>query len=242
MRTLLLDSHAQALLDLQTLLAKYDGRLEIVAKYTQPREALKAVDQLRPELIFADAELAGTELLRQLNGHAGAVRLIFTSSGPYEAYRAFEAGALHYLVRPYQPAAVAEAVRRALEYYELQRQRQLEVLLQLNAKRIALPLPRGHLHIQPISEIVYCMADANCCEVYRQGQAKLRVTRLLKEVEATLNEALLFCRVHHKYLINLRHVTDFADHDGGHVTLSNGQQLPVSRSQKKRLLEMLGSL
>lgn len=243
MRTLLLDDEPHSLALLAGMIEQYCPSLQIVGRYNAPEEAVKAVHQQRPELVFLDVEMPGMtgfEFLQQFK--PVPFRVIFTTGHSAYAVRAFEFSALHYLLKPVGRAELLEAVHRALEISEHNRTRQLEILFQLDSRRIVLPMPRSRMHIQPISEIVYCMAVENCCEVYRPGQEKLYVTKLLKDLEVALNEDLFFFRVHKKYLVNLRHVTDFQDKEGLQVLLSTGQSLPVARDRKRDLLEVLSRL
>jgi two-component system LytT family response regulator len=216
--------------------------LEIIGQYASPIEATTAVELLKPDLVFLDIampRITGFEFLEQFN--PVPFRVIFTTAYDNHAIRAFQVNAIHYLLKPIDKEELVIAVQKALQVDELSRKRQMEVLLQLGTKKIALPSPKG-LTFTPVTDILYCVADANICEVYRHNQPKLFVTKLLKELEDALPEELLFFRVHNKYLINLRHVTEYLQGDGGDVVMSNGDKLPVARTRKKHLLELLGSV
>jgi two-component system LytT family response regulator len=48
-----------------------------------------------------------------------------------------------------------------------------------------------------------------------------------------------FVRVHHSHLINLKYVTRFVKSDGGYIEMSSAAQIPVSRSRRENIIELL---
>lgn len=100
------------------LLAREEPELEIVAECDSAADALAKIARLSPDLLFLDVrmpEMDGFELLEKLPRERLPV-VIFTTAYNTHAVRAFEAHALDYLVKPFQPERFKEAVARAHEH------------------------------------------------------------------------------------------------------------------------------
>ena len=89
-------------------------------------------------------------------------------------------------------------------------------------------------------DIIYCKSDGNYTEVYLAGGKKEVVSKKIKEMEALINDPS-FYRAHHSFLVNLGCVTEFIKSDGQYLILRDGSNIPVSRSKKAHLLELLGT-
>src|SRR5262245_47128210 len=93
------------------------GDVEVVAECRNGREAIDAVRRLRPELLFLDVQMPGTDgfgVLRALAPEE-CPYVIFVTAHDRHALRAFEVHALDYLVKPIDDERFAEALRRAAE-------------------------------------------------------------------------------------------------------------------------------
>jgi two-component system LytT family response regulator len=105
-----------------------------------------------------------------------------------------------------------------------------------NIQRIAIPNDEGFDFI-PAEHILYCQADGNYTHLFLvEGDQKKVISRPLKELEEKL-ESFSFVRIHHSFVVNLLHVERYIRGDGGAVVMSNGEQLPVSRSKKRDFLD-----
>ena len=70
------------------------------------------------------------------------------------------------------------------------------------------------------------------------GKDPVPITRTLSWLEKEL-EARDFCRVHHSYLVNFNHMTEYIRNDGGYVILTNGKAISISRRKKDHFLSQL---
>lgn len=103
--------------------------------------------------------------------------------------------------------------------------------------KIPIPVHRGY-ELASADDILYIQADGNFCLVIYQENQFVQSTHSLKELENQLR-TLGFCRIHHKYLVNLEHIYRYLKGDGGEVVLRNGSKLPVSRGKKGNLIREL---
>ena len=101
--------------ELIVLLHRAWPTLKVVAQARNGREALELFEQHRPAICFLDVQMpgvSGVEAARQIDRRA---HLVFVTAFDQYALKAFEHGALDYLVKPVEPARLAETVSRLQE-------------------------------------------------------------------------------------------------------------------------------
>jgi two-component system LytT family response regulator len=87
-------------------------------------------------------------------------------------------------------------------------------------------------------DIISCHSSGNYTMVHLIDGRKIIVSKTLKDVAASL-KTNYFVRVHHSHLINLRHAKKFLKKDGARLVLKNGEEVVVSRSKKKDLMDRI---
>lgn len=225
--------------------------VEVAVICNNAKDALTAIRQQSPDLVFLDVEMPkmnGFEMLEQLlsiNFH-----LIFTTSYDQYALKAIRFSAIDYLLKPIDRGELKSAVEKVKERFQIPVPQQLEILLQKfkqpskPVNKIALPTMEG-LQMIPIETIVSCESDDNYTLLKLKnarlpdGQGKkLLVTRSLKEIEESL-EQHSFIRVHRSYLVNLNEIEKYIKGEGGYLVMSDGTFIDVARNKKELLLKKL---
>ncbi len=107
-------------------------------------------------------------------------------------------------------------------------------------KKIALQTTEG-ISVFEIKNIIKCTSESNYTCVHFENGKKILFSKTLKEFEDLLSSNG-FERIHHSHLINLNHLTNFINKDGGYVILSDKSTLPVSQRKRAQLIEALNSL
>jgi two-component system, LytTR family, response regulator len=239
-KTVLIDDETNSVELLEWQIARYCPSLKIVAQCKSARSGIEAIHQHRPDLVFLDIqmpEMNGFELLEQLNPIQFDV--IFTTAHDEFAIKAFKVHALDYLLKPIDIEELQIAVRRfeqKAEGYAHPEKIRSEPDFPRAPKRIALTTPDSLIFMQP-DKIVYCEGDRNYTNFHlTEGKKKIVVAKTLKEVEEIL-VSYGFFRIHHSYLVNLAHILEFRRGSGGHVVMSNGSHLTVSRTKKIQFFE-----
>ena len=207
-------------------------------------DAIKAIHQLSPDIVFLDVEMPkmnGFEMLEQLtsiNFH-----LIFTTSYDQYALKAIRFSAIDYLLKPVDREELKNAVNKVRQRIQIPLPQQLEILMQKikqpssSVNKIALPTMEG-LQMIPIDTIISCESDDNYTNIKLKGGKKLLVTRSLKEIEESL-EQHSFTRVHRSYLVNLNEIEKYIKGEGGYLVMSDGTSIDVARNKKEGLLKKL---
>ena len=114
LRALIVDDEELARRGLEIRLAGYED-VEICAQARNGREALAAVREYAPDIMFLDVQMPGMdgfEVLRRLSGSA-MPEIIFVTAYDEFALQAFEANALDYLLKPINDDRLGEAIERA---------------------------------------------------------------------------------------------------------------------------------
>ena len=241
-RAVIVDDEELARRILRELLERHQ-EVEIVAECANGFEAVKAVGELKPDLLFLDVQmpkLDGFEVL-ELTGPVPAV--IFVTAYDQFALRAFEAHAVDYLLKPFGADRLKTALERAQE--RLGGKLPPPAELAAAARPASQYLERivvkdgARVHIIPVRKLDYAEAQDDYVALSVEGK-KLLKQQTIASLEKTLDPNR-FVRIHRSYLINLDRLGKIEPYgkDTHVVVLSTGAQLPVSRSGYARLREIL---
>ena len=231
-RTLIVDDEPLARSNLSVLLRR-DAAIEIVAECGSGAEAVAAIRGKKPDLVFLDIQMPecdGFDVLELLGAGLPPVIVFVTAYDQY-ALRAFEAGALDYLLKPFDNARFQRALERAKNR-----------LARLSAQ--ALPPERlvvkgaGEVAFIKLSEIDWIeAADYYAC--LHVGARTHLLRRSMSELEQELPG---FCRIHRSAIVNVERVRSLKlNRDGEYdVLLEDGTTLRLSRRHRKQLQSRLG--
>lgn len=233
-RAVVVDDEPLARSSLKVLLRR-DPEVELVGECKSGMEALAEIRGKKPELVFLDVQMPecdGFDVLEQL-GSKIPPALVFVTAYDQYALRAFEAGALDYLLKPFDNARFERALNRAKERIEQGKEtpRKIERLVIKNA---------GQVLFQKISEIDWIeAADYYVC--LHVGTKTHLLRRSMSDLDQELEQAT-FCRIHRSAIVNLERVRqlEISEDGGTDVVLNSGTRLRLSRRYRKELQARLG--
>ena len=245
-RAVVVDDEASARSLLREYLADHPD-VEVVAEGANGFEAVKAVAEHRPDLLLLDVQmpkLDGFEALELLEPRPA---VIFATAYDQYAVKAFEVEAVDYLLKPFSPERLAEALGRARERIargegtprqaaqavaeaRVQAGRFLERIVVRSESRI---------HVIPVDRLDYAEARDDVIRL-KSGVERHEKPQTLADLEKLLDPAR-FVRIHRSYLLNLERLArlDLYAKDSHVAILHDGTRLPVSRSGYARLKELL---
>ncbi|MFD2562838.1 LytR/AlgR family response regulator transcription factor [Aquimarina rubra] len=209
-------------------------------------EAAKALRTNEPDILFLDIMLGdGTgfdvlEIFPELKS-----KIIFVTASDEYAIRAFKFAAIDYVLKPYSNEELAQAVSKAKQQIQPNKER-LDILKDTLSAPEQKP-DKISLHtldkiiIVSLDDIVRCESDSNNTIFYLQDGQKVFVTKTLKYF-ADMLKNYQFLRVHQSHLINLQCISAFIKADGGYLMLKNGENVPVSVRKKVEVMEILDSM
>jgi len=231
--TLVVDDEPLARNDLLNMLSAY-AQIDIVGQCGSGREALMAIRKLAPELVFLDVQMPecdGFEVLERLGGRLPPVVVFVTAYDTY-ALRAFDAGALDYLLKPFDGARFQRMLSRVIERFGATR---------------AAPPPSDRIIIKGPGEVIFqrvgdidWIESADYYTCLHVGAVTHILRRSLSELEADLHLAGV-ARIHRSTVVNLARVKRLALNSAGEhvVELNDGTLLKLSRRYRRMVLERL---
>jgi len=233
-RALIVDDEPLARSNIAVLLRAHP-EVEVIGECGSGAEALGELRISRPDLLFLDVQMPecdGFDVLEML-GHDLPPAVIFVTAYDQYALRAFEAGALDYLLKPFDNARFELALTRAKERIRMGGNRTQR------PDRVAIK-SAGQVSFVKIAEIDWIeAADYYAC--LHVGSKSHLLRRSMAELEQDLDPAV-FCRVHRSSIVNLERVRSLKLSEDGEfeILLENGAQVRLSRRYRKQLEARLG--
>jgi len=244
-RALVVDDEPFARSNLTVLLRK-DPAIETIRECGSGAEAINEIRASRPDLVFLDVQMPecdGFDVLEML-GRDLPPAVVFVTAYDNFALRAFEAGALDYLLKPFDDARFERALSRAKDRIRekvapSQADHAENKTVSYGTERIAIKTTGQVLFLKP-QEIDWIeAADYYAC--LHVGSKSHLLRRSMADLEKELDPAV-FCRIHRSTIVNLNHVQGLKlSRDGEYeVRLDTGATVRLSRRYRKPLQERLG--
>jgi len=233
-RTVIVDDEPLARSNLSVLL-RLDPEIEIVSECGSGVDAPREIRAAKPDLLFLDVQMPecdGFDVLELLGKNVPAAIIFVTAYDQY-ALRAFEAGALDYLLKPFDNARFDRALGRAKQ--KIAQGKGLPKKLQRLTIKSA-----GQVAFVSLSEIDWIEA-ADYYAALHVGDKTHLLRRSMAELEQDLDPAT-FCRIHRSTIVNLDRVRGLKVSEDGdsQVLLENGTELRMSWRYRKQLQSRLG--
>ena len=251
-RCLIVDDEALAREAIRTQIAQ-DPELEVVGEAEDGRGATRAIESLRPDLLFLDIQIPdgdGFEVLHALMARSIVLPVtIFVTAYDTYALRAFEAHALDYLLKPIREERFKEAVSLAKSRIAADRgSRATEQLTSLLARgglltRRSNRLPvkvAGRILLVPLDQIQWIASEGNYVRLHLTGQTYL-MRETLTALEARLDPEQ-FTRIHRSVIVNVDHVESLRPWFTGEyiVQMRSGKEMALTRRYRANLQRLVG--
>jgi DNA-binding LytR/AlgR family response regulator len=233
---------------LERMLAQVWPELKIVAQARNGREAIDQFEAHRPDICFLDVQMPGKSGVEAAQHIGRRAHLVFVTAYDQYAVQAFEQGVLDYLVKPVEPARLAETVARLQERLRAAQPalnteallEQLVTSLERTKAPTTLRWVRASVgqtvRLIAVEEIDYLRSEEKYTQVVWRdegGQPREAVIRTPLKQLITQLDSTQFAQVHRSFVVNLRavsHVTRGPNETGQVHLKGHDQVLPVSRS------------
>ena len=258
-RTVIADDEEPARNELFFQLAQLED-VEVVGQATNGLEALELIESLRPDLSLLDVQmpgLTGFELVRALVAKKIDSRVVFVTAYDRYAIEAFKINAVDYLLKPVEPNRLSQTLARVRELLasdargdsavsKLQAEA-LEKIAAFVEKQPSKPDPiaiknDGRLALVQSDDIVFISLVEETVTVTTGTMSGESNCRTLDELQSQLDPAI-FWRVHRSHIVNIHKIKEIVPWLTRNYILkmrdSNGTEIPVSRTQTKRLRDYL---
>ncbi len=263
-KTIVVDDEPLARKGLRVRLERHDD-IDVVAECQNGLDAVSAISQHRPDLVFLDIQMPGLngfQVIHKLRELKQPIpMIIFVTAYDSYAIKAFDVHALDYLLKPADDERLSAALSKVREYYSTQHyDEQSRKLVSLVAEltgddceEILRKLASGEpVETNPYPEV---LAIKDGSEVTRVNVQDIQwidaagdymcvhaldgmhiMRKTMKELEQELNPQW-FVRVHRSAIANIRFVKKLVSHISGeyHLILQNDTELKVSRSHRDKV-------
>jgi two-component system LytT family response regulator len=247
LKALLVDDEELARQLLREYLSSHDD-VEIVGECGNGFDAVKAIHELQPDVVFLDVQmpkLDGFEVLELIQTRAA---IVFVTAYDQYATKAFDAAAVDYLLKPFDETrfqtALGRVKRRLAENNS--------VAVDANQLKTAAKAPGQfaerivvkdgtRVHIIPIKQLDFVEAQEDYVAIHSAGKTYLK-QQTISSLEEQLNPSH-FIRVHRSFIVSLEQVSKIEPYskDSRIAVLKGGAQVPVSRTGYVRLREAMES-
>jgi len=242
-KTIIIDDEHLAIEIIRNYLQSH-ADIEIIAECQNGFDGLKAINELKPDLIFLDImmpKLTGFEMLELLDHHPV---VIFSTAYDQYALKAFEQNAIDYLLKPYAQDRFTLALDKARK--KLAKSAASSEILNLikyhqqtGALHRVVVRTGSKIHIIAVNKIRYIEAMDDYVSIHTHA-GKFLKQQTMKYFEEHLSQSE-FTRVHRSYILALTELSKLEPYGkDSHIAILKGDgQIPVSRSGYARLKEIL---
>lgn len=249
-RTLIVDDESLARERIRNMLGS-DPRIEIIAECANGEDAIDAIQQHSPDLVFLDVEMPGIDGFGVIEAlHPGRIpTIIFVTAYDQYAVRAFEVYALDYLLKPFDQERFDKALDRAKSqitnnHSDALNERILSALEEIKTRPVHLERlvikMNGHVFFIKADEIDWLEAEGNYVRLHA-GKESYLLRDTISALESQLDPKK-FIRVHRSAIVNIDRITELQPwfHGEYRIILREGVQLTLSRTYREKLHDLLG--
>jgi two-component system LytT family response regulator len=232
-RCLLVDDEMLARLALRQALAAH--AVDVVGECGSADEAVQAIAQLQPDLVFLDIRMPGMdsfELMQRLQPDALPL-VVFATAFDAHALKAFDAGAFDYVLKPIDQERFDRSMDRVTRQWrrlavDHQAPRQPLFAAAPSVERLSVRVGEA-LRVLRVGDIDWIAAEGNYVRLHAAGEAILH-RQTLQQLHGQLDPSR-FLRIHRGTVVNLDRVSEIHPlfHGDAEVVLRDGTRLPLSR-------------
>ena len=235
LKAVIIDDERKSRENLEVLLNSFVNNVSIVGTADGVLTGIKTINDNKPDVVFLDIHLSngdGFEILESINEKNQNV--IFVTGHEEHAVKAFRSEAVDYLLKPVSIEHLQNAVDRVHRRKGKSSENGHEV------SQISLSTSKGLIFLKT-NDIVYCKGDGAYTYFFLSSGERITTSKNLKEYERRLDESGFF-RSHKSYLVNLSKIKTYVRGEGGHVIMTNGDHVSVSKRRKETFLAALSSV
>ncbi|MEE9348488.1 MAG: LytTR family DNA-binding domain-containing protein [Flavobacteriaceae bacterium] len=240
---ILIDDEHKALFSLKYKIEKQCPNITIIAETQSPKEGIKLIEKLKPQLVFLDIampELSGFDVLEKIN--QPNFEIIFVTAFDNYAIEAIQHCAIGYLVKPVNNKDLVTVVSKALENINnktaLDKNKTLIEnfgVQSFSDKKIAVSSTMGIDFIK-IETIIFCEGVDGYTKFHLQNKKTILSSRSLGFFKDILTSDDFYL-VHKSYIINKNYIEKYLYE--GYVVMPNQVNIPVARSRRTGFLDSL---
>jgi len=235
LRAIIIDDEEAGISTLKILADRHANLVRIVGSTLEAAEGISLIEDVKPDIVFLDISMptmSGFELLSKLSFRN--FKLIFITAHKGYAIEAIKNRAFDCLLKPIADADFKRCIDDVMAEQQKQNtNKDPNLFLEIQVKD-------GVIYLKQ-QEIVKLVAARNYTEVYMDNGTKYVASKSLREFEPRLDPGT-FYRCHKSYIVNLRKVQKFVNHDGLYALISDGSMIDISKNLKDDFLVRLKNI
>ena len=255
LRTLIVDDEPLARIGVRGLLASH-ADVEIIGECDNGGIALAMIEREAPDLLLLDVEmpsLSGFDIMRAMRSEGFPIVVLLTAHAEH-ALRAFDAGAVDYVVKPFTDDRFRRAIERARTRVQERRLSDVAERAPAGSRNNGVPVGASYLARIPVrslhktsyvrvQDIVWISASDYYAELHLPNSKPILVRETMHSLEERLDPAV-FCRIHRSAIIRLDSVAELytSSDDRQIVRLRDGTRVLVGRNRRRALEAALRQL
>lgn len=236
----IVDDERMARKMLRTLLAEHP-HVQIVGEASNITQAIEVIRETNPEVVFLDIQMPGASGFELLNQVEVTFKVVFVTAFDNFALRAFEVNALHYLLKPVEPEALAQAIHRLTPQTVIENVAPESVETRLQADDPILLTSGERQHLVKISAIKVIHAEREYSNVVTRDGQRFLMRKSMSDWEAKLSD-VGFVRIHRSVIINPDFIDRLEKDEAGNYQaflVNESEALPISRRSLAQLRSRL---
>lgn len=244
LKAVIIEDEVDAVSLLKNILKSYCKEVDVVGNADNANQGEVLINSVQPDIVFLDIQLkngSGFDLLNMI----GKInfQLVFITAYDQFAIEAFKVNAVDYILKPYSPRDIKDALERVRMRKDgvFTNNGLVDLLEAKNNENLqnTIVISNNHdLLIINVDDIIRIEADRSYCNISLAAGSKEYVSKSLREIELRLS-AEQFLRIHKSHLVNLKFVAKYLVDNNGNILLSNGEIVPISRRRKKEVIQII---
>ena len=240
-KTIVIDDERLAREELKSMLSEFN-EIEIIDEARNGEEGIDKINEIQPDLIFLDVSMPGMTGFEMLKKLENIPHVIFVTAYDEFALKAFEVNALDYVLKPIDPARLAEAIEKLRQKedgeFESENEKVSREEKKLDTTDRIFIKDGEKCYFVKLEEVRMLESDGNYVKIHF-GKSRPLVLRSLNSFEEKLDAGSFF-RANRKFIINLDWIEKVENwfNGGLQVELKSGDKVEISRRQAIRFKEM----
>ena len=220
--------------------------LKIVGHGSTVEKSLDLIKLHKPDVVFIDISSGNESLFDYINDlDFNLPKFIFISSNELYALKAFRVNAVDFLVKPLIFNDIILSVYKAIKRIEMELSFQKHKVSEVNAlttiyqnnEYIAVS-SMDKIELIRMDEIIFCKAEGKYTDFFLVNDKKILSSRNLGEYGSMLDPNYFF-RIHHSYVVNIKHITKILKKEGYSCEFINGISLPIAKRRQEEFIKFI---
>lgn len=213
--------------------------IKIVKETTSIIEGINSIKSQKPDLVLLDISFKDDTFFDLLNELELSIpKLVFISADKQDAAKAFKQNAIDFILKPIDFNSLILAVYKVIkrtkmeQSYQNQKINAIELLNSSSQPNDYVAVSSlDKIELIPTAEIIYCQAEGRYTTFFLLNGNKIMSSKNLGEYNTTLDPNYFF-RIHHSFIINLRHIVKISKKEGYFCEFPNGVLLAIAKRRQ----------